>query len=76
MKNNRLPPKVWNKIRYVEFAEIKKFHGNKWFKKFLKDFGVQTCPVIEDGKASEFGSCYYSDYIKSANKIDYNKSYL
>ncbi len=71
----RLPFKIWNKIKYVEFSEIRKFHGKEWYKKWAKDFGSgQTCPIIEDGKTGL--SCYYHDYINSADKIDYNTNYL
>ncbi len=73
----RLEPKIWNKIEYVIFTDIVKFHGVDWFRKWNKDFGMgQTCPVIEDGKTEPFGACYYSDYLKSANKIDYGIDYL
>lgn len=70
----RLKSKIWKSIEYVRFDEIRKFHGEEWFKKWCDAAGTaNTSPIIKNGKEKPFAACDYYDYLRFSNVVDFNK---
>lgn len=76
----RMKPRIYKGVKYVLGEDIKKFHGNKWFKEYVKVSGTGNTGIIipendkSHNKAKEQYGIYYNDYSRFADVIDYNKS--
>ena len=78
MKRVRLKPRMFDNVSYVLSADIRKFHGPAWFKKYVKAAGpANTCIVVpandpSHGKNKEQIGIYMWDYERFADVVDFS----
>lgn len=82
-KQKRLIPRIYsygekNKLPYVLFEDIEKFHGKKWSKKFGDLIYGSTGMIVPSndpshGKNKEQFAIYEWDYQRFADVIDFKK---
>ena len=84
-KQKRLIPRIYiygekkeNKLPYVLFEDVKKFHGKKWSEKFDKLIYGSTGMLIPSndpshGKNKEQFAIYEWDYQRFADVIDFKR---
>jgi hypothetical protein len=51
---------------YVFTEDIRQFHGDDFFEKWNKAFGIGTAPMIGDGSRS---AVFYEDYVRFARLV-------